>query len=103
MLKLDMPPTRYAFNQEQREGSDQIIATAEDIKQLDLYTDLTWLPKHNEGIDKSDRAPSEGPGENEEEQLTKRELGRMKNKRRVLEKVQEASEKALEEPVNETN
>lgn len=67
------------------------------MKQLDLYTDLTWMPKHNEGIDKSDRAPSEGPAENEEEQLTKRELGRMKNKRRVLEKVQEASEKALEE------
>jgi len=82
-------------------------ATAEDIKILDLYTDLTWLPKYNEGIDtesKSDRASSEGPGQNEEEQekqLTKRELGRMKNKRRVLEKAQEAADK--EEPATKRN
>ncbi len=68
-----------------------------------MYTDLTWLPKFNEGIDtesKSDRAPSEGPGQNEEEeekQLSKRELGRLKNKRKVLEKAQKAADKMLEE------
>jgi len=75
-------------------------ATAEDIKILDLYTDLTWLPKYNEGIDiesKSNRAPSEGPEEEQEKQLSKRELGRLKNKRKVLEKAQKAADKTLEE------
>ena len=68
------------------------------------------MPKYNEGIDtesKSDRAPSEDPGQNEEEQekhLSKRELGRLKNKRKVLEKAQKAADRTLEEePVTKRN
>ncbi|KAF8630455.1 hypothetical protein AX15_002907 [Amanita polypyramis BW_CC] len=85
--------------------------TAEEIKKLDFYTDLTWLPKYNEGIDsegggnKSDPTSSELPSQPEndqgqEKELTKRELGRLKNKRKVLARAQEAADRVLDD-INE--
>ncbi|KIL69353.1 hypothetical protein M378DRAFT_184523 [Amanita muscaria Koide BX008] len=83
----------------------RLTATVAELKKLNLYTDLTWLPKHNEGIDpetsdKPERATSEmrAPTEadmdgDQEKQMTKRELARLKNKKKVLAKAQEAANK----------
>ncbi|KAK2463593.1 hypothetical protein APHAL10511_004344 [Amanita phalloides] len=81
----------------------EFSAATTGSKNLDFYTDLTWLPKRNGSIDtdaKSDLAPSEGlAGSNEEQekQLTKRELGRLRNKRKVQARAQEAAVAALED------
>ncbi|KAF8637615.1 hypothetical protein AX17_002684 [Amanita inopinata Kibby_2008] len=82
-------------------------ATVEDLRKLDSYADLTWLPKHNDTIDQEGRAkpghvpfeatglPEGGPHDVEEKQLTKRELGRLKSKMAVLAKAKETPEKSV--------
>ncbi|PFH51854.1 hypothetical protein AMATHDRAFT_2753 [Amanita thiersii Skay4041] len=67
-------------------NSIRLLATTNDLKKQDVYANLTWLPKYNER-----GAPAEGNTgpDNPEEQMTKRQLGRLKNKKAVLAKAQE--------------
>lgn len=61
-------------------------ATADDLQKLDLYGDLTSMPKGSDvGQDPGSRHLDENPiGK----QVSKKELGRLKSKQAVLEKVQ---------------
>ena len=84
-------------------------ATPEDTKKLDLYGDLTAMPKYSSDASSDQAEPlpigapqlsasetvksTKGKGKAE---LSKKELGRIKNKQKVLEKAQEKTRKASE-------
>ncbi|RDB23684.1 tRNA (guanine-N(7)-)-methyltransferase non-catalytic subunit TRM82 [Hypsizygus marmoreus] len=78
-------------------------AYAEDLKRLDLYGDLTSMPKNtSEGDqDQGGDTPLPSEGTPPEKPVNKKVLGRLKNKRAVLDKVQEIAEQRTSTPTGE--
>ncbi|KAF9461233.1 WD40-repeat-containing domain protein [Collybia nuda] len=69
----------------------QILATANELKKLDIYGDLTTMPKNTDTEqDQGSEAPDAGENTTGAggKQVSKKELGRLKSKQAVLAKVQ---------------
>ena len=67
-----------------------ISATRDDIKNLDLYADLTNMPKSSAEAEQEHEGESLPPAETEKME-NKKILGRMKNKQAVQERLQRAN------------
>jgi len=74
-------------------SSNDITATADDLRKLDIYGDLVSMPKGTETEqDHGSENPLPSEGTTMGKQVSKKELGRLRSKQAVLAKIQASGE-----------
>lgn len=81
-------------------ASNDVTATADDLRKLDLYGDLVSMPKGTEAEQELEiLSPSESAAMGK--QISKKELGRLRSKQAVLAKLQSNVEGVTDIPRSE--